>query len=817
MSILDSLRPRGDAVELPLVYVRETVVFPGALSPVLAATNFCATAADIALKGDKLVFVSLLKAIPADGANDIDVHPVGTVSHIIQAVRLADGSLRLLLEGRERVKLRRSVFRKDHLGAIVEPLPSVWAGGADERETQALVQVIKRDFLSYAELVKKVPAETLQAIQRAESLDRLCDLVGSAVNLKPERKQELLAIEDGKARLEATAAALAQETELLSMQKRISQKVRSRMERSQKEYFLQEQLKEINRELGKEPDQNENAELEKRLEAKGPPAEVMDKARRELAKLAKLQAMSPEAGVIRAYCEWLADLPWRPKPADHLPLDKARDILDEDHYGMKKAKERILEFIAVRRLNSSLKGPILCLVGPPGTGKTSLGRSIARALDRDFVRVSLGGVRDEAEIRGHRKTYVGALPGKILQSMRKAGSSNPVFLLDEIDKMSSDFRGDPASALLEVLDPEQNVAFVDHYLEVPYDLSSVVFVTTANSLHGIPYPLLDRMETIEIPGYSEYEKLEIARHFIVPRQLSENGLAGSGVRVRDDAILEVIRHYTMESGVRNLEREIARIMRKTAEKAVADGRADDPPGQDTGIAAFKRIIRADSVPKLLGKRKHELDLVFSDPGPGLACGLAWTELGGTVLPVEASVFEGEGELILTGNLGDVMKESARAALTYIRSHASDFGLVPKDFSGRTLHVHVPEGAIPKDGPSAGITLAAAILSVLTGSPLSPGWAMTGEITLTGRLLAIGGVKEKVLAAHRNKLAKVLLPEANRKDLDDVPPEVARDIEFRFSASVADALAVLMPERKLPAKRPVRAKAPSQSAKSGSGA
>jgi ATP-dependent Lon protease len=796
MSILESLRPK-DAMELPLVYVRDAVVFPGSLAPVLAGTRFCSSASDVALKADKLIFIALLKKLPADGANDIDLYEVGTIAHIVQAVRLADGSVRLLVEGQKRARLRRTVFRKEYLGALIEPLQEEQEAGAPDSERQSYIELIRKDFIGYAELVKKLPADTVQAVQRSESAGRLCDLVANAVNFKLEKKQELLGIIGTRDRLEAVAIALAQETELLSTQKRISQKVRSKIERSQKEYFLQEQLKEINRELGKDPEQNENAELEKRIADRNPPTEVMEKASKELAKLAKLQALSPEAGVIRAYCEWLAELPWTPRAAEGKSLAEARAILDEDHYGMKKAKERILEFIAVRRLNPRIKGPILCLVGPPGTGKTSLGRSIARALNKDFVRVSLGGVRDEAEIRGHRKTYVGALPGKILQSMRKAGSSNPVFLLDEIDKMSSDFRGDPASALLEVLDPEQNANFVDHYLELPYDLSEVVFVTTANSLHSIPYPLLDRMETIEIPGYSEFEKLEIAKHFIIPKQLAENGLAGSGVALRDEAVLELIRHYTMESGVRSLEREIARVIRKTAEAAVEDGCADLPEGATEGpvkgVSGFKRVLKADSIRKLLGKHRHELDLVFKEPGSGLACGLAWTELGGTVLPVEAALFEGEGELILTGNLGDVMKESARAALTYLRSQGAQFGLAAKDFSGKTLHVHVPEGAIPKDGPSAGITLTAAILSALRAQPLEPGWAMTGEITLTGRLLAIGGVKEKVLAAHRNKVYKILLPEANRKDLDDVPPELGKDTRFSFASTVAEALAILAPD------------------------
>jgi ATP-dependent Lon protease len=758
---------------------------------VLAATKFCVSAADVAGQGDKTVFIALLRNLPADGANDIDVHEVGTVSHILQAVKLADGSTRLLVEGQRRARLKRTVFRKEYLGAVVEAIDDANTVPSDDKELGALIQIVKRDFSGYADLVKKIPNETMHGVQRADDPHRLCNIVANAMGLKLERKQELLSVVALRERLEATAQALSQEIELLSIQKRISQKVRARMDKSQKDYFLQEQLKEINKELGHDDDDGEHAELLRRIESKQPPQEVLDKARKEIARLSKLQAMSPEAGVIRGYCEWIADLPWSARKIDSKDLAVAKRALDEDHYGMKKAKERILEFIAVRQLNESLKGPILCLVGPPGTGKTSLGRSIARALGRDFVRMSLGGVRDEAEIRGHRKTYVGALPGKILQSMRKAGSSNPVFLLDEIDKMSSDFRGDPASALLEVLDPEQNSTFVDHYLELPYDLSGVMFVTTANGIHSIPYALLDRMELIEIPGYSEYEKLEIAKHFIIPKQIVENGLGGSAVRIRDDAVLEIVRHYTMESGVRSLEREIAHVVRKTAESAVSAGFA----GGDKPLADFKRAIGASSLQKLIGKRRHENDLVFSEPGPGLACGLAWTEMGGTVLPVEASGFEGEGELILTGNLGDVMKESARAALTYIRAHSAEYGLSSKNFAGRTLHIHVPEGAIPKDGPSAGITLAAAIASALTEKALAPGWAMTGEITLTGRILAIGGVKEKLLAAHRNKIYKVLLPEANRKDIDDIPSEVASMLELRFTSSIADAFATLLPDAK----------------------
>jgi ATP-dependent Lon protease len=791
MSILDSLRPKGDVPEIPLIYVRDSVIFPHTIAPVLAVTKFCLAAAEEASKTDKSIFVCLLRNIPEDGANDIDVHEVGTISHILQIVKLADGSMRLLVEGRKRARLKRTVFRKEYLGAITDSIDDTSSLDSADNEIPALIQLVRKDFASYAELMKKIPGETIVNVQRTDDPHTLCCAIANTMSLKVEKKQELLAVIPARERLEATAQALSQEIELLTIQRRISQKVRARMDKSQKDYFLQEQLKEIHKELGHDEDDNENEELLHRIEAKNPPVEVMEKAKKEIARLSKLQALSPEAGVIRGYCEWLADLPWSAKKIDAKDLSAARKTLDDDHYGMKKAKERILEFIAVRQLNEHLKGPILCLVGPPGTGKTSLGRSIAGALDRDFVRMSLGGVRDEAEIRGHRKTYVGALPGKILQSMRKAGSSNPVFLLDEIDKMSSDFRGDPASALLEVLDPEQNYSFVDHYLELPYDLSGVMFITTANGLHSIPYALLDRMEVIEIPGYSEYEKLEIARHFILPKQITENGLGGSGVRIRDDAVLEIIRHYTMESGVRSLEREIAKVVRKVAEIAVADGFA----GGAKDISSFKRVVGASALRKLIGKRRHENDLVFLEPGLGLACGLAWTEMGGTVLPVEASGYEGEGELILTGNLGDVMKESARAAVTYLRSHAAEYGLTTKNFIGRTLHIHVPEGAIPKDGPSAGITLAAAIASALTGRAIVSGWAMTGEITLTGRILAIGGVKEKILAAHRNKIYCVMLPEANRKDIDDIPPEVARSMQFRFTSNIADAFTVLLPEAK----------------------
>jgi ATP-dependent Lon protease len=819
LKVLEALRG-GATLELPLVYSREAVVFPKAITPLLASTKFSIAAIDNALESDKRVVVALLKGLGDEKGAEIEVYPVATVSRIVQQVRLPDGSVRLLVEGEARVKIKKTLFRKDHLAVSVEPLdgaspaasaapgtataPAAAQGAAQgARDELALsMRLVKRSFAQYADIVRKIPPDVLAQAERSESAHELCDLIANALPIKSERKQALLGIEGALERLEAVEAAVEGETDLVNLQRKISAKVKNRIDKNQREYFLGEQLKEINRELGKDGEESEVKELERSLLAKDPPEEVLTKARRELSRLGKLQAFSPEAGVLRVYCEWLADLPWSGASKDNRDLERARKALDEDHYGLEKPKERILEFIAVRQLSDKARGPILCLVGPPGTGKTSLGRSVAKALDRSFVRVSLGGVRDEAEIRGHRKTYVGALPGKIIQSVRKAGTSNPVFLLDEVDKMSSDFRGDPASALLEVLDPEQNSTFTDHYLELPYDLSKVMFITTANSLHGIPYPLLDRMEVIEIPGYSEFEKLEIAKKFIIPKQLAENGLGGAKVDFEDEAILEIIRHYTMESGVRNLEREIARIVRKLAQEAVGQGMAERPEE----LSSWTSSVTKKKATALLGKRRREDDVVFKEPRAGVAYGLAWTEAGGTLLPVEALVYQGDEGLILTGNLGDVMKESAKAALSFIRSKASDFGLGEDDFHKRTVHVHVPEGAIPKDGPSAGITLVASLVSAFTGMALEPGRAMTGEITLTGRILPIGGVKEKVLAAHRSSILTVLLPEGNRKDLEDIPAEVKKVMRFVFVSTVSDAVAALFAEGSFGSGRKPRAKA-----------
>jgi ATP-dependent Lon protease len=668
------------------------------------------------------------------------------------------------------------------------------------------------------------------------------------VPFKLEKKVELLAQVDVRERLESLISLLSAEAEIASYEEKITSRVRRKIERVQKEYFLQEQLKEIHRELGTDKDDPTGArELAERLEARGLPPEVKTKCEKELKRLARMQPMSPESAVLRTYLEWVADLPWAERSSDNADIEHARAILDEDHYDLRKVKERVLDFIAVRLLNrGELKGPILCFVGPPGTGKTSLGKSVARALGRKFVRVSLGGVKDEAEIRGHRKTYVGALPGKILQSLKKAGTRNPVFLLDEVDKMSSDFRGDPASALLEVLDPEQNSTFTDHYLEVPFDLSDVMFITTANSVHNIPHPLRDRMEIIQIPGYTEYEKARIASAFLIPKQIRENGLGWADIRFQRSAVLRIIRGYTMESGVRSLERQLATVLRKIARRAVrrglvpakteatpAEGGQPTPADAPTppavlaaqpqpapvehsapgAAAAFRVRVTSRRLPAYLGPEIFQEKTLFSQSKPGLVYGLAWTENGGTLLPVEVALLEGgSGELILTGSLGEVMKESAQTALSYLRANASGFRLAgsggaapfPRD---RDIHIHVPEGSIPKDGPSAGVAITAALLSAASGFSAHAGHAMTGEITLTGRVLAIGGVKEKVLAAHRNRFSRVLLPEGNRKDVEELPREVARSIRFVYVQTIQEALAALFPPELLAATPPAAADAP----------
>ncbi len=846
--------------EFAMVPLRDIVVFPRMVVPFFVGRRRSLASVSEAMGQGRMIFLATQKKASGDEPGSRDVHPVGTIARILQMLKLPDGKVRLLVEGVERAAVARHTEDRDSYRVLVRPLK-------ESRETSpkiaALMKSAVLQFTRFNEIAKKVPPEIAAAIDTAEGPDALVDLIAGNLPLRAESKLELLSLEHPLERLERTIAVLAAEMEVLSLQQEIATKVHRKMEKSQKDYFLNEQLKEIQRELGAEGDDPTGAkELEEKLKTKGLPAEAEEKCRKELKRLSRMQPMSPESAVLRTYLEWILDLPWKEMSQDNRDIERAHQILEEDHYDLKRVKERILDFIAVRQLKAKAKGPILCFIGPPGTGKTSLGRSVARCLGRSFVRVSLGGVRDEAEIRGHRKTYVGALPGKIIQSMKKAGTRNPVFLLDEIDKMSADWRGDPAAALLEVLDPEQNSTFVDHYLELPYDLSDVMFITTANSMHNIPYPLRDRMEVIEIAGYTEIEKEKIAEKFLVPKQIRENGLEWADIHFQRTALLKIIRSYTMEAGVRNLEREIANVLRKIAREAVkkgliqggaalpdpasaseetsaaleapaapeaeaspADAAAADTdlgPAEEAGkpeaqaaekpaslapsqeaasvtepaapepAAAFRFVITHRNVDKFLGKEKFIDPLFNREEKNGLAYGLAWTEMGGQLLPVEVAILSGKGELMLTGSLGDVMKESAQAALSFLRASARTFG-IPSDFTkDHDIHIHVPEGAIPKDGPSAGITLTAALLSAVKGIPCRSGFAMTGEITLTGRLLPIGGVKEKVLAAHRYKMTHVLLPKQNEKDLEEIPPEVKAELTFAFADSVLDALAILFP-------------------------
>ena len=844
--------------EFPVLPLRDLVIFPQTIVSVFITYRSGIAAIEEAIARTLYLFAVCIKNPDNSGtgtmdAKSPDLRPgdpgtmetwdTGTVVRIIQHLRLPDNTFRVVLQGEYRAVLVPGRNQPGSPMVWVEPLKALqWispdAAGSREKtgtvnpQISALMRAVQKSFAQYAELSKKVNTEIIAAVEKTENAERLANIICNSIAVRTEKKAELIRIADPGDRLDALLNTLEMENEIIGIQKNISGKVKSRMDKNQREYILHEQLREINKELGNEKTDDEYTELEQAIKDKNPGEEVLLKAGKEIARLRKLQPFSPEAGVLRGYLEWIMDLPWSEYSPDAGTepgaLQTAEKILDEDHYNMKKAKERIIEFIAVRQLAASdrkqetkieeqdpnspipvseppapaplsIKGPILCFIGPPGTGKTSLGKSVARALGRRFIRVSLGGVRDEAEIRGHRKTYVGALPGKIIQSMRKAGTMNPVFLLDEIDKLSTDFRGDPASALLEVLDPEQNSTFTDHYLEVPYDLSKVLFITTANSLHTIPYPLLDRMEIIEIPGYGENEKLEIAKNFLVPKELRENGLEKAKIVFRDDAILEIIRHWTMESGVRNLEREIARCARRIAREAVDReyGKTPDKP-----IESFKKTVRTESLEKLLGRHKFKNDVVFKEARIGVSYGLAWTETGGAMLPVETIAFTGNGDLVITGNLGDVMKESVRIALSYLRKAKDKYNFHVKDIGKTDFHIHVPEGAIPKDGPSAGITLAASLLSTLCQTPPKSGTAMTGELTLTGRILPIGGLKEKLLAAIRNGMKQVLLPEDNREDWNELDRDIRDSLRADFVGNAEEAFDLLF-DKKILKQTPAR--------------
>lgn len=700
------------------------------------------------------------------------IYSVGTVAKVKQMLKLPNGTLRVLVEGLHRAEVVEFIEEENVVQVSIKTVTEEVEADLEEK---ALMRTLLEHFEQYIKVSKKVSNETFATVADVEEPGRLVDLIASHLPIKTKQKQEILEIISVKERLHTLISIIQDEQELLSLEKKIGQKVKRSMERTQKEYFLREQMKAIQTELGdKEGKGGEVEELREKIEQSGMPEETMKAALKELDRYEKLPASSAESGVIRNYMDWLLALPWTDATEDMIDLAHSEEILNKDHYGLEKVKERVLEYLAVQKLTNSLKGPILCLVGPPGVGKTSLARSIATSLNRNFVRVSLGGVRDESEIRGHRRTYVGAMPGRIIQGMKKAKSVNPVFLLDEIDKMSNDFRGDPSAALLEVLDPEQNHNFSDHYIEEPYDLSKAMFVATANTLSSIPGPLLDRMEIISIAGYTELEKVHIAREHLLPKQLQEHGLRKGNLQVRDEALLEIIRYYTREAGVRTLERQIAKVCRKVAKIIVT--------------AERKRIVVTEkNVVDLLGKHIFRYGQAEKTDQVGMATGLAYTAAGGDTLAIEVSVAPGKGKLILTGKLGDVMKESAQAAFSYIRSRAEELQIDPNFHEKNDIHIHVPEGAVPKDGPSAGITMTTALISALTGIPVSKEVGMTGEITLRGRVLPIGGLKEKTLSAHRAGLTKIILPAENEKDLDDIPESVKENLTFVLASHLDEVL------------------------------
>ncbi|NMB34744.1 MAG: endopeptidase La [Firmicutes bacterium] len=748
--------------ELPVLPLRGVIIFPNVVVHLDVGRQCSINALDEAMLKDNKILLVAQKEAETDAPEPDDLYRVGTVVNIKQALKLPGGTLRVLVEGLYRARIKEFLQTEPYYNVVFESLEKDESKSA---EIEALARNILVQFEQYVKLSKKVPIEVLSTVTEIEEPGRLADIVASHLTLKTEQKQKILEAISSQDRLKILAKILSHEKEVLELEKKISLRVRKQMEKTQKEYYLKEQIKAIQKELGERDERAaESEDYRERLAAANLPEEVEKKALKEVDRLEKMPPAAAEAVVIHTYLDWLLELPWSVQTPDLLDLEQAQKILDEDHYGLDKVKERIIEYLAVRRLAKKIKGPILCLIGPPGVGKTSLARSVARAMERKFVRISLGGVRDEAEIRGHRRTYVGALPGRIIQGMRQAKSRNPVFLLDEVDKMSTDFRGDPSSALLEVLDPEQNNVFSDHYIEVPFDLSQVMFITTANNRYKIPPPLLDRMEAIYLPGYTEEEKVRIAQRHLIGKQLQEHGLTGENLRISEGTLRHTIREYTREAGVRNLEREIANICRKTAREVV-----NDPE--------YRLNVTRSNLHKYLGPPRFRYGVAEKKSEIGVATGVAWTETGGDLLAIEVTLMKGKGKLILTGKLGDVMQESAQAALSFIRSQAESLG-IKDDFNEEyDIHIHVPEGAIPKDGPSAGITMATALASTLMRVPVNHQVAMTGELTLRGRVLPVGGVKEKVLTAHRAGIKTMILPLDNQKDLAEIPNNVRRRIEF----------------------------------------
>ena len=785
--MFDYTKKDDSKIIVPLLPLRDVVVFPYMIVPLFVGREKSINALESAMKQENEIFLVAQKSAQKDEPAENDIYKIGTLGVIIQLLRLPDGTVKALVEGKRRATVREYIPNPDHFVVEIEEVPET--GSESAGSVQAVGRVLVEAFKNYAKLSRKIQPELVDTIVAIDNAAKLSDVIASHLGVKLEKKQALLEITDGGERLEKLYSMIVGEIEILELEEKIKRRVKKQMEKTQKDYYLNEQMRAIQKEMGEKDDfSSEIEELEKRLKGKKLSEEAQKKVKHEIKKLKMMSPMSAEATAVRNYIDWLLDMPWSEKTENKHTMKESEAILEEDHHGLKKVKERILEYLAVQTLVKKNKGSILCLVGPPGVGKTSVAKSIARATNRKFVRLSLGGLRDEAEIRGHRRTYIGALPGKIIQLIKKAGSNNPVLCLDEIDKLSSDFRGDPSSALLEVLDPEQNGAFSDNYLEVDYDLSDVMFITTANVLQTIPAPLQDRMEVIRIAGYTEPEKLNIAKRFLVKKDIEANGLTDKNILFTDGAILEIIRKYTREAGVRNLEREIASICRKVVREIVTSG--------------HKKQIRINvkSIEKYLGLAKFRFGESEGKDSVGLTQGLAWTEVGGELLTIEATILPGTGKTMLTGKLGDVMQESAQAALTIVRSKADALGIDKNFYKDTDIHVHVPEGAIPKDGPSAGIAMVTSIASAFTKRPVRGNLAMTGEITLRGRVLPIGGLKEKLLAAHRGGIKTVIIPKENEKDLVDIPSNVLKDLQIKLVERIDEVLEAAfapIPEQDLP--------------------
>ncbi|WP_010651067.1 endopeptidase La [Oceanobacillus massiliensis] len=751
-----------ETIQLPLLPLRGLLVFPSMVLHLDAGRDKSIAALEKAMMDDQTIFLTAQKKVSLDEPEPKDIYNIGTVATVKQMLKLPNGTIRVLVEGLHRAEIQRYLESDKEIMVEIVKLDDV---NGEKNEEEALMRSLLGQFKQYIKLSRKVTQETYETVEDIDEAGRLADIISSHLTLKVKDKQEILESINVPERIKLLIKLISNEKKVLDLEKKIGQRVKTSMEKTQKEYYLREQLKAIQKELGERDGKtSEVDQLREKIEQSDMPENVMEVALKELGRYEKVPQTSAESSVIRNYLEWLIVLPWTTKTQDTIKINRAEKILNEDHYGLEKVKERILEYLAVQKLTNTIKGPILCLVGPPGVGKTSLAKSIANSIDRNFVRISLGGVRDEAEIRGHRRTYIGAMPGRIVQGMKKAGTINPVFLLDEIDKMSNDFRGDPSSAMLEVLDPEQNSTFSDHFIEETYDLSNVLFIATANNVNSIPGPLLDRMELISIAGYTEVEKLHIAKQHLLPKQLKENGLKKGNMQIREDAILKLIRTYTREAGVRGLERQLAKLCRKAA-KIIISKEKD------------KVIVTEKSLEQLLGKQLFSYGLMEQEDQIGTATGLAYTSAGGDILSIEVSHYPGKGKLTLTGQLGDVMQESAQAAFSYVRSRTEQFSIEPDFHEKYDIHIHVPAGATPKDGPSAGITIATALVSSLTGRPIKKEVGMTGEITLRGRVLPIGGLKEKTLSAHRAGLTTLIIPEENEKDIENIPESVRSELTF----------------------------------------